>query len=287
MISSNNNRVSNSNSKSIAQVQAETRNAQLVTRNPKPGTRDSQPETRNSELDKCFCVDLGLIDYRTAWKLQTDLVEARINKTITSDIVLLLEHPCVFTLGRRGASENLFVSKSDLGKSGISVIQVERGGNITYHGPGQLVVYFIMDLEAARVAVVDFVEALEEVMLQTVGMWGITAERNPANRGIWVGDKKMGSIGIALRRGISFHGLALNVNLDLKPFSWIQPCGMQDVRMTSMKQELSEELSMNSVREVLKEQLEAVFGVALFTKSYFELEGILRNQKHESMAERV
>lgn len=249
-------------------------------------TTDNKQRTTDNNK-RCFCVDLGLIDYRTAWKLQTDLVEARINKTITSDIVLLLEHPPVFTLGRRGGSENLFVSRSDLKKSGISVIHVERGGNITYHGPGQLVVYFIMDLEAARVAVVEFVDALEEVMLQTVGFLGIKAERNPANRGIWVDNKKMGSIGIALRRGISFHGLALNVNLDLTPFSWIQPCGLQDVRMTSMKQELSKELSMNSVRKALKEQLEAVFGVALFTKSYFELEGILRNPKHESMAERV
>lgn len=249
-------------------------------------TTDNKQRTTDNNK-RCFCTDLGLIDYHKAWKLQTDLVAARINRTIPSDVVLLLEHPPVFTLGRRGGSENLLISESVLEKSGISVTQVERGGNITYHGPGQLVAYFIMDLEAARIGVAKFVEALEEVMLKTAGFWGITAERNPANRGIWVGDKKMGSIGIALRKGVSFHGLALNVNLDLTPFSWIQPCGLQNVGMTSMKQELSAELSMSSAREILKEQIEAVFGVALFTKSYFEIKGILRNQKNKSMVERV
>lgn len=231
--------------------------------------------------DRCLYVDLGLIEYRQAWNLQTELVDARIKKDVPSDIVLFLEHPPVFTLGRRGGDENLLVSESFLEKSGISVVPVERGGNITYHGPGQLVVYPIMDLQAARVAVVDFVETLEEVMLQTVAFWGIKAERNPANRGIWVDDKKIGSIGIALRKGVSFHGLALNVNLDLAPFSWIQPCGLPDVRMTSMKQELSREISMNTVRESVKENFESVFGIRLVGSSYAGLKDILKSRKNE------
>lgn len=232
--------------------------------------------------DRCFCADLGLIDYREAWKLQTDLVDARIKNDVPSDIILFLEHLPVFTLGRRGGDENLLVSESFLEKSGISVVHVERGGNITYHGPGQLVVYSIMDLQTARISVVEFVEALEEVMLKTVALWGIKAERNPANRGIWVGDKKMGSIGIALRKGVSFHGLALNVNLDLLPFSWIQPCGLQDVQMTSMREELSREVSMNNLKEKLKENFELVFGRQLVDKNCSALKGILANRKYPS-----
>jgi lipoate-protein ligase B len=208
-----------------------------------------------------------MVDYQKAWKLQTDMVEARNNKVIDTDMILILEHPPVFTLGRRGGTENLLVSEVFLEQSGIAVTQVERGGNITYHGPGQLVVYPIVDLEAAGISVVEFVEALEQVMLRIVDVWGIKAERNSVNRGIWVGDKKMGSIGIALRKGISFHGLALNVNLDLTPFSWIQPCGLQGVSMTSMEQELSGEVSMPEVRKVLVEKFESVFEVALLSRT--------------------
>jgi lipoate-protein ligase B len=136
-----------------------------------------------------------------------------------------------------------------------------------------------MDLQTARIGMVEFVEALEEVMLETVALWGIKAERNPANRGIWVGDKKMGSIGIALRKGVSFHGLALNVNLDLLPFSWIQPCGLQDVQMTSMRQELSRDVSMNNLQEKLKENFASVFSMQLINKNWSELKGLLGNRK--------
>ena len=232
--------------------------------------------------DRCYSADLGLMDYREAWKLQTDLVDARIKKDVSSDVVLFLEHPAVYTLGRRGGDENLLVSESFLEKSGISVVQVERGGNITYHGPGQLVVYPIMDLQTARIGVVEFVEALEKVMLKTVALWGIKAKRSSANRGIWVGDKKLGSIGVALRKGISFHGLALNVDLDLLPFSWIQPCGLQDVQMTSMKLELSRDVSMINVQKKLKENFNLVFKMHFVDKSLSELKGILGNQKYSS-----
>jgi lipoate-protein ligase B len=169
------------------------------------------------------------------------------------------------------------VSESFLKKSGISMVQVERGGNITYHGPGQLVVYPIMDVQTARIGVVEFVEALEEIMLKTVAHWGIKAERNSANRGIWIGEKKLGSIGIALRKSVSFHGLALNVNLNLLPFSWIQPCGLKDVQMTSMKQELSRDVSMNRVQEKLKENFASAFGMQLVDKTGSELKSILKS----------
>jgi lipoate-protein ligase B len=215
------------------------------------------------------------VDYDEAWKLQTDIVAARNNKVLDEDIILMLEHPPVFTLGRRGGAENIMVSESFLEKSGIAVAQVERGGNITYHGPGQLVVYPIVDLEAAKFSVVDFVDALEEVMLQTVGAWGIKAERNSVNRGVWVGHRKLGSIGIALRKGVSFHGLALNVNLDLTPFTWIQPCGLQGVQMTSMQQELSDEISMSDIRRVIKEKFQSIFGIQLVNQNRSALIGSL------------
>ncbi len=241
---------------------------------------DDRPGSRNPQRGFCDAVDLGMLDYRTAWQLQTDLVSARIEGAIGDDIVLFLEHPPVFTLGRRGGLDHLLVSETFLKASGIPIVQVERGGFITFHGPGQLIAYPVMDLHAGRLGVVEYVAALEEIMQRTVAAWGIDARVNPANRGIWVGHKKMGSIGIALRKGISFHGLALNVNLDLTPFSWIQPCGLQGVEMTSMKQELDRELPMDEVRNAVMHHFEMVFGVRLANKSAPELQNRLKIQRH-------
>jgi lipoate-protein ligase B len=126
--------------------------------------------------------------------------------------------------------------------------------------------------------VVEFVNALEEVMLQTVEIWGIKAERNSVNRGIWIGNQKLGSIGIALRRGVSFHGLALNVNLDLTPFTWIQPCGLKGVQMASMKQELAGEVAMPDVRKVIKNKFESVLGIQFVDKNGSELMGVLKTK---------
>jgi lipoate-protein ligase B len=227
---------------------------------------------RTPQPDLCYAVDLGLMDYRKAWKLQGELVSARLNKHMDTDVVLFLEHPAVFTLGRRGGLDHLLVPEAFVKKSGIAIVHVERGGDITFHGPGQLVVYPIMDLEKRRIGVVDFVSDLEEVMLRTAATWGIAAQRNPANRGIWVGAKKLGSIGIAMRKGISFHGLALNVNIDLTPFEWIQPCGLQGVCMTSLQLELGKTLQMDAVRQTVKDQLESVFHFRLIPKPFSELE---------------
>jgi lipoate-protein ligase B len=253
---------------------SETRNAKHVVRQAHHPERRRRA-TRN--LRSWLSIDLERMDYRKAWALQEKLIVARKEGLLQNDIVLFLEHPPVFTLGRRGGRECMLVSDAFLEKAGISIIQVERGGNITYHGPGQLVVYPIVDLQTARIKVVDFVSGLEDVMLQTVQNWGIAAERNDANRGIWVGPKKMGSIGIAVRRGISFHGLALNIQTDLTPFTWIQPCGLQDVQMTSMRQECDQIFSMQQVRAVLKKQFEAVFGIKFILKKLADLDAILEN----------
>ena len=245
-------------------------------------TDNTQPTT---DPKSCFAVDLGVIDYNTAWKLQSDLVSARVNGIIDTDIILFLEHPPVFTLGRRGGLDHLLVTKEFLQTTKIPIVHVERGGNITFHGPGQLVVYPILNLEAHKMGVVDFVEALEEVMLCTVQAWEIAAQRNSANRGVWVGNNKLGSIGIALRKGVCFHGLALNVNIDLTPFSWIQPCGLQGVCMTSMQQELGKKLSMDAVRNALKDYLKSVLGMKFKAISYSMLQQRIRIPTQQSMAE--
>ncbi len=253
----------------------ETRNTQHATRNPQHATRlrlrlrpgkpcNLQPET-------WLCVELPIIEYQKARDLQSYLLSARKDKIIDSDIILILEHPPVFTLGRRGGLENLCVSESFLEKSKIPVIHVERGGDITFHGPGQIVVYPIINIEKARLSVTDYVSNLEEVMIQTAKDTGVQAQRNGLNRGIWVGKKKLGSIGIAVRRGISFHGMALNVNLSLEPFNWINPCGLQNIKMTSIQQELSHPVSMLHVRQTVKQHFESIFGIELAVTDIKEL----------------
>ena len=227
---------------------------------------------RDTALERrWFCIELPATAYKKAWQLQSSLVAARKDKIISQDIILLLEHSPVFTLGRRGGLNNLSVPANFLEKAGIPVVKVERGGNITFHGPGQLVIYPIINLQVVGLSVVDYVENLEEVMIRSAADWGIKAERNPINRGVWVGNNKLGSIGIAIRRGICFHGMAFNVNVSLKPFGWINPCGLQDRGITSMERELSRKVSMNQVRETVKHHLEAVFGVALVITSLEKL----------------
>ncbi len=186
-------------------------------------------------------LDLGLMDYGTAFALQKRIVDQKVDDPGRPDVILIVEHPAVFTLGRRGGRENLIVDDAFLETRGICVIETGRGGNITYHGPGQVVVYPIMDLARARIGVADFVHTLEQAMIDTCQDCGVRAGRNPKNHGIWVASqgvqKKIGSVGLAIHRNISFHGLALNVNLELGPFAWINPCGMTGVSMTSIQQE--------------------------------------------------
>jgi lipoate-protein ligase B len=217
----------------------------------------------SNNAHKWYFVDLGVIPYPDAWDLQLRLVTARSQGRMPADVLLVLEHPPVFTLGRRGGRENLLVSEAWLDQSGIAVVQIERGGNITYHGPGQLVVYPIVHLPSGGLGVVDLVDRLEEVMIRTCAGWGVPTGRNPLNRGAWVGMKKIGSIGIAVRRGVSFHGLALNVNLDLKPFGWIQPCGLEGVGVTSIQAEAGQSVDIADAKRALLAHIEAVFQAEL------------------------
>ncbi|MGD2269393.1 MAG: lipoyl(octanoyl) transferase LipB [Desulfobacterales bacterium] len=229
----------------------------------KTHVQDKQCATRNVQRATWLCLDLGTFDYKKTLELQHDLVAARKTRVLDTDILLLVEHPAVFTLGRRGGLENLIVSRKFLDHCGIPVIQVERGGDITYHGPGQLIAYPIADLEAIRLDVNFYVESLEEVMIQTALEFGVDTHRSRLNRGIWVGCNKMGSIGIAVRRGVSFHGLALNINLSLEPFSWIHPCGLENVAMTSLQKESKRDINMQEARQVFLNRFKKVFEVEL------------------------
>jgi len=220
-------------------------------------------------------VDLGLTPYLEAWDLQLRLVEASTQGSLVQDVILVVEHLPVFTLGKRGGRENLLVSEDYLSKAGIPIVQIERGGNITYHGPGQLVVYPIIHLPTIGLGVVDLVDRLEEVMIRTCRVFGVQAERNALNRGAWVAMKKIGSIGIAVRRGVSFHGLALNVNPDLTPFAWIQPCGLQGIGVTSLQAESRNLVEIVDVKPVLQRNVEAVFQTQLKTISREDLFALL------------
>lgn len=224
---------------------------------------------------KWYALDLGLTDYRKAWALQLRLAEARRDDVLKNDVVLIVEHPAVFTLGRRGGLANLKVTQTFLADRGIDLVHVERGGDITYHGPGQMVVYPVVNLRTLGLGVLAFVEGLEEVMIRSLADWGIKANRDAMNRGAWVKTKKIGSVGIAVRRSVSFHGLALNVNTGLEPFTWVNPCGLHDVSITSMKQELGKALPMEAVKQAAGRRMEDVFGIPLTPVSIQEVEGRL------------
>ncbi len=212
-----------------------------------------------AELPAAGLVDLGRRDYQACHRLQLALVERRRRGGAEDDLFLLTEHPPVFTLGRRGGQENLVVAAEELARRGIGLHRVERGGDITYHGPGQLVLYPILHLGQAGLRVAEYVGRLEELMLQLAAGCGLAVGRDHRNRGVWVGDRKLGSVGVAVRHGVTYHGLALNIDLDLTPFSWVNPCGLHGVAMTSLSRELGRQVAPAEVKKALVALLPAVF----------------------------
>lgn len=225
-----------------------------------PATCNKHPESRiqypvSSIQNPCVWQHFGLLDYEKARKHQLQRLEDKCRDREIPDLIMTLEHPPVFTLGRQGRRDSLLVSDSFLLEKGVGLCQAERGGDITYHGPGQLVVYPIMDLRRARLRLTGLVHGLEEVMVNTAADFGVVATRSDRNRGVWVGAHKLGSIGLAVRRGISFHGLALNVSLDLQPFTWINPCGLQGVSMTSLERAGQREVIVDEVRKRIEDHL--------------------------------
>lgn len=187
---------------------------------------------------------LGRIAYRDAWALQKRLVDLRASGSV-ADHILLLEHDSVLTLGRQADDSHVLASPRELRRRGIEAIRVERGGEVTYHGPGQLVAYPILRLGDRGILLRPLVRALEESMIETAVALGVTAMRRDGHPGSWIIDprahrppRKIGALGIRVERGVSYHGIALNVNPDLRDFELIDPCGMPGVISTSIAEEL-------------------------------------------------
>jgi len=208
-----------------------------------------------------FIIELPVLDYRLILGLQERLVQAKISGEITENILIILEHKPVFTLGYRGGLDNLKISSDYLKKSHIDLVETRRGGNITYHGPGQLIAYPIVSLDKTKLNIPRLINLLEEVMLQTALDFGVKAKRSQKNPGIWLKEKKLGSVGISVRRWISSHGLALNINPDLTPFSWINPCGLQNITTTSIAQESEISPEITSARKHLTKHLTELFEI--------------------------
>jgi lipoyl(octanoyl) transferase len=205
-------------------------------------------------MRKCAVRPLGRIEYGKALELQQRLVEER-KQGIGHDHLLLLEHPHVITLGRNGHIENLLASDAVLERAGISFFPTDRGGDVTYHGPGQLVGYPILDLREWKRDVGAYVRGVEQAIIDTVGEYGIEAGRIPKLTGVWVGDRKIAAIGVHISRWVTSHGFALNVSTDLTYFQYIVPCGLTKP-VTSMAQlgvrasldEVGERLAVNFCR---------------------------------------
>jgi len=204
--------------------------------------------------------DLGLVPYGEALELQRRLADERIAGRI-GDTLLLLEHPSVVTMGRSTREASLPVAPDLLRHRGIDVFEIERGGDVTYHGPGQLVGYPIIDLQQHRPDLHWFLRRLEDVLIDALAQVGITAGRNPGYTGVWTGGRKIASIGIHVRQWVTWHGFALNVTTDLAPFQLIVPCGIQDVVMTSVEREGGQADDLPStVRRLVVEAFVARFG---------------------------
>jgi lipoyl(octanoyl) transferase len=204
-----------------------------------------------------YC-DLSIIDYQEAWELQKEILEMRVDEKI-SDVFFLLEHPHTYTLGKVADKRNLIGSQDYLVQNKISVFDIDRGGDITYHGPGQIVGYPIIDLKKWKQDTHKYLRSLEEVIIETCADYGLNGIRDPKYTGVWIGDKKIAAIGIKVSRWVTMHGFAFNVNTDLDFFSGIIPCGIKDKGVTSLKNELSRPIDISEVKEKLVNNFKIIF----------------------------
>jgi len=226
-------------------------------------------------------IDLGLIDYKKAWDYQTDLFNKILavkteNRNLpeslqrpTDNYLLFCEHPHVFTLGRSGDEKNLLMKKEALASIQATYYHINRGGDITYHGPGQIVVYPVVDLENFFTDIHRYMRVLEESVIQTLIEFGIASGRIPGLTGVWlepenrIRARKICALGVKTSRWVTLHGLAFNVNTDLTYFDYIVPCGIEDKMVTSLKKETGTIQDMNKVKEILKEKLISLFEMSL------------------------
>ncbi len=201
---------------------------------------------------------LGRVDYASALDLQVRLLQARIGDRI-NDSLLLLEHEPVITMGFSAKQEHVLQSSGFLREQGIDVIKVSRGGDVTYHGPGQLVAYAIVDLKPNQRDVRRYVWNLEEVLLRVAGSFGLTASRIQNLHGIWIEDRKIGAVGVRIKRWVTMHGFSFNVTTDLAAFDSIIPCGIEDKRVTSLQNEIGRAVQMDAVYRITAEKFAEVF----------------------------
>lgn len=194
-----------------------------------------------TELRELWVADLGCRAYAEALDLQRELARTRITGELAQDVLLLVEHPPVVTLGRAAKEGHLVVPRAALAARGVEVYEVERGGDVTFHGPGQLVGYPIVDLRRHKQDLHWYLRQLEEALIRAVRKYGIHGERSPRYTGVWTGGRKLASIGVHARDWVTWHGFALNVTTDLSFFDLIVPCGIQAVTMTSVERELGTE----------------------------------------------
>ncbi len=210
----------------------------------------------------CIVYQLGEMEYGKAYEIQQRLHHERVNNKI-SDSLILLEHPPTLTIGKSGNPENILVPRKRLAEEGIAVFNTGRGGDVTYHGPGQLVGYPIIDLSKRGKDVHLYVYELEEVLLQTLKDFSIAAVRDDSHPGVWMDNKEIAAIGLSVKKWVTLHGFALNVNPDLDHFSYINPCGFSERKATSISQILGHEVAMDVLTNHLLKKFSEVFHVAL------------------------
>jgi lipoate-protein ligase B len=207
-------------------------------------------------------LELGTEEYGEIFKLQQELNHARRIGTIPDIVIFLEHHPC-FTVGRRGGFDHILVSSEFLEDQGIRVYETDRGGDITYHGPGQLVCYPILDLNGFGRDVHLYANRMEETLIKTLAAFGISAGRKPEYPGVWVESEKIAAEGIGVQHWVTMHGVSLNVCPDLKYFSLIIPCGISTMGVTSMKKLMGNGVEFNVVRQEMRRQLSSIFDLSL------------------------
>ena len=206
-------------------------------------------------VDEVWTVRPGLMPYGDARELQKDIERARQHGEIP-DVLLLLEHPPVYTKGRRSTADELPMGEDWYRRQGIDVVDTDRGGRVTYHGPGQLVGYPIVSLRPYGDDVHEYIRRMERVIVGALGDWGIEAEVVDGLTGVWTPERrKIGSIGVHVSRGVTTHGFAINVNNDLQPFEWVVPCGIEACRMTSLTRELGAEQDLDAFASTVARRL--------------------------------
>lgn len=211
-----------------------------------------------SAIPICLFARLGLLDYHEVWEAQKDIAKRR-NDGFAPDTLILLEHPHTYTLGRMGKLSDVLLDEPTLERMGIQVCHVDRGGEVTYHGPGQIVGYPIVDVRPLR-GPVAYVRTLEAVLVHTLGDFGLEASRKDNLTGVWVGNEKIAAIGVKISHGITTHGFALNVNPDLSYFQHIVPCGIRGMRVTSMERLLGGPVDLKEVSMSLTHNFGMLFG---------------------------